>query len=199
MKKLSMRSSLLLGVLLAVCAFVPALASAASFSQVGTTHQLTSNGLAFTADTGPLGQAGSTCALSQFDSTVTSASLITINAARFDNCHGVLAANPCTATVVPTGLPWTANAPNTTNIQIHSVNIDILFEQTPGAAACPAQGAKVLLTGTLTGGSWTPATNTADLVAESGLAAHFLGTGQSSSTTVSGNIRDPAGTLRLFD
>jgi hypothetical protein len=201
MKKLSKRGSLLLGVLLAVCAFVPALASAASFSPVGTTHQLTSNGLAFTAETGPLGVAGTRCAVSQFDSTVTNASTISISAARFDRCHGNGGAVNCTATVVPTGFPWTATAPNTTNIQIHNVNIDILFETTPGNPIdCPATGAKVLLTGTLTGGSWDPVGNTLTLRAESGLTAHYLGTAFApSSTTVTGDVTDPANTLRIFD
>jgi hypothetical protein len=202
MKTLSQKSVLLFGVMLVVCAFVPSMASAASWSGGGSvTHQLTSNGLAFTAHTSPLGgAAGSSCAVSQFDSDVVSANTIEITRARFDNCMGSGLASPCTATVVGTGFPWTATATSTTNIQIHGVNVDILFENTPGSAtACPAAGAKTLLTGTLTGGSWNSANSTANLVAEPGLAAHFLGTGISSSTTVTGVISDPAGTLKMFD
>jgi hypothetical protein len=206
MKKLSMRGSLLLGVLLAVCAFVPAMASAASFSPVGTTHQLASSGLAFTIESAPIGgPTGFVCGLWTLDANVTSTSDVSISAARFDRCHGLLAYANCTLTLVPTSLPWTATAPNTTNIQIHNINIDITYETTPGNPnSCPpvtqANGAKVLLTGTLTGGSWDPVGNRLTLRAETGLAAHFLGPfGLTSGTTVTGDVTDPANTLRIFD
>jgi hypothetical protein len=108
----------------------------------------------------------------------------------------------CTATSKGTNFPWTATATSTTNIQIHGISVDILFENTPGnPTTCPALGAKALLTGTLTGGSWNPATNEAFLVNETGVTAHFLGLGFASfsETTVSGTIRDTQGTLRMFD
>jgi hypothetical protein len=42
------------------------------------------------------------------------------------------AAANCTATLTPTGFPWTATATSTTNIQIHGINIDVVVENTPG-------------------------------------------------------------------
>jgi hypothetical protein len=199
MKKLSHKSVLLFGAMLAVCAFVPSMASAASWSPLGSAHTLLGPGLAFTAHTSPLGgPAGSSCATTTFGSNVASANTIEITSASFVNCMGSGAASPCTATVVPTGLPWTATATSTTNVQIHGVQIDLVFENTPGAAACPAAGAKTLLTGTLSNGSWSPATNTVNLAPSTGLSAHFLGTGITSSTTIAGTISDQAGTLRMF-
>jgi hypothetical protein len=200
MKKLSHKSVLLFGVMLAVCAFVPSLASAASWSPVNSAHTLSAPGLSFLAHTGPLGAAGSSCASVTFGTDVASANTLTITNGTFTNCMGTGGAANCTATVVGTGFPWQATATSTTNVQIHNVNVDILFENTPGnPTACAGAGAKVLLTGTLTGGSWRSATNTAVLTNAQGLTAHYLGTGLSSSTTVNGTISDNAGTLRMFD
>jgi hypothetical protein len=205
MKKLSQRSVLLFGVMLVVCAFVPSMASAASWFQVGTTHQLFSPNLGFLAHTSPLsGPAGAACNASEFDADVVNTNTLEITDGRFVDCHGVAGTQTanCTATSVGTNFPWTATATSTTNIQIHGVRIDILFANTPGNATnCLGAGAKSLLTGTLTGGSWNAATNEAFLVNETGVTAHFLGLGvvNFSSTTVTGTIRDTAGTLRMFD
>jgi hypothetical protein len=205
MKKLSQRSLLLFGVMLVVCAFVPSMASAASWFQVGTTHQLVAPNLQFTAHTSPLGgDIGWRCNASEFDADVVSTNTLEITDGRFVDCHGLFAtvtAN-CTLTMRGTNFPWTATATSTTNIQIHGLNVDILFDNTPGnPTACPALGAKTLLTGTLTGGSWNPATNEAFLVNETGLTNHFLGLGVAnfSEVTVTGTIRDTVGTLRMFD
>jgi hypothetical protein len=200
MKSFSQRGLLLFGVLLVVCAFGPSMASAASWSPIGTTHQLFGTDVLFSAVPTPLGAAaGSTCVASEFDSDVVSANTIVITDARFKDCMGSGAAGNCTATVSSTGLPWTATATATSNVQIHGVNIDVLFENTPGNPnACAAPGAKVLLTGTLTGASWQPATNQVQLAGATGLTAHFLGFNTSSPTTVQGTIEDTAGTLRMF-
>jgi hypothetical protein len=185
---------------LAVCAFVPSMASAASWSPVGTVHTLSAPGLAFTAHTSPLGgPAGWSCAAITLGTQVTNANTLTITAASFTNCMGAGAATPCTLTIQATGLPWPMTATATTNVQIHGVNVDMRFENTPGSAgACPILGAKTLLTGTLTGGSWNPANNTVNLGSATGLTTHFLGTGISSTTTIAGTISDSAGTLRML-
>src|SRR5437868_2001255 len=132
MKKLSKRGSLLLGVLLAVCAFVPALASAASWSPVGTTHQLTSNDLAFTAHTGPLGTAGSICQTAQFDSDVTSAATLRITGGRFDNCHGIGGAAKCPATPGGDALSGAWAGASTTTLQIRIFAVAPVFERAAG-------------------------------------------------------------------
>jgi hypothetical protein len=207
MKKLSQRSVLLFGVMLVVCALVPSMASmasAASWFQVGTTHQLFSPNLAFTAHTSPLGGgAGWQCNASEFDADVVNTNTLEITDGRFVDCHGLVGtviAN-CTVTSVPTNFPWTATATSTTDIQIHGIRVDILFENTPGNAnSCSGLGAKSLWTGTLTGGSWNPASNDVLLANGRGLTMHFLGLGgpSFSETTVAGTIRDTAGTLRMF-
>ena len=196
MKSFSQRGLLLFGVMLVVSAFVvPAMASAASWSQVGTTHQLFSPNLAFTAHTGPLGDAGSSCAGSEFDADVASANTLVITSGRFSNCTGTQNASNCVATPVQTGV-WTATATDTTNIQIHNVAVDVFFEGTPGV--CLANGASVLLTGTLRGGSWNPTSNEAFFTNATGLSAHFIPNNITSSTTVTGTIRDTSNTLRMF-
>jgi hypothetical protein len=195
MKKFSQKGLLLFGVMLAVSAFVmPAMASAASWSPVGTTHQLFSSNLSFTSHGGPLGHAGSSCAGSEFDADVTSAQVLTITSGRFSNCTGTGGAANCTVTPVQTGV-WTATAIATTNIQIHNFNVDALFE----GITCQANGAKALVTGTLTSGSWIPAGNEAVFTSATDLTIHFLGVGLSSTMTVSGTLRDTTGTLRMFD
>jgi hypothetical protein len=200
MKKLSQKSVLLFGAMLAVCAFVPSLASAASWSPINSAHTLSAPGLSFLAHTGPLGAAGWSCAGVSLGTHVANANTLAVTSASFTNCMGSGGTTNCTVTEVGTGFPWQATATATSNIQIHNVVVDMLFEATPGnPSACAAAGAKILLTGTLTGGSWRSATNTAVLTNAQGLTAHYLGLGTSSTTTLNGTISDNAGTLRMLD
>ena len=204
MKKFSQRSLLLFGAVLAVCAFMgPAMASAASWSVVGTTHQLFSSDLSFRADAAPPNDVtlGSICQASEFDVDVTSISDLRITGGSFQNCRGLpgLGAN-CTVTATGTGFPWTATAPNTTNIQIHGIHVDVLFEQTPGATTCGVNGTKITLTGTLSGGRWDPSAIGADRRVTYTDAPGVIGHGTSSlQALVTGTIRDTTGTLNLFD
>ncbi|HEX5923651.1 MAG TPA: hypothetical protein VFY45_07450, partial [Baekduia sp.] len=128
MKMLSEKSVLLFGVALAVGAFAAPMAAAASWSVVGTTHQLTSNNLQFSQAIGGGLSIGASCATAQFDTDVTSASRLTITGGRFDNCIGTGIAAGCTVTSTKTRFPWTVTAPTTTTIQIHGVHIDWWFE-----------------------------------------------------------------------
>ena len=201
MKKFSRKSVLLFGVVFAVCAFVvPSMASAASWSVVGTTHQLTSNNFAFTSAV-PI-DAGWSCATTQFDADVASASTIEITGARFDNCAGTGSATGCTVTKTGTRFPWTMTAPSTTDIQIHGIHVDVRFETRPPGLVtpCALHGIDITLTGTLTGGSWDPSSTGANrrltLRNAPGLTAtSILG---SNPAVMTGDIRDPAGTLNLF-
>jgi hypothetical protein len=200
MKTLSQRGVVLFGAVLVVSAFVSSPASAASWSPLNSTHHLTATNLSVTAHTSPLnGILGWRCTSSTLEVHVASATTLTINDARFSNCMGTEAASPCTATVKATGLPWAATATSTTNIQIHNIQIDVHYEDTPGAGTiCPAWGAKASLTGTLSGGSWNPANNTINLDDELGLTLHYLASSQSSATTVDGVFNDTDGTLRML-
>jgi hypothetical protein len=182
MKKFSAKSGLLFGVMLAVCAFVvPSMASAASWSGLGT-HQLFSPNLSFQAVLN--GQnSGSSCADSRFDADVVNAAVVEITGARFLNCTGTLAAADCTATPTGANFPWTATARLTTDIQIHQVDVSVLFETKPGGApgSCAQEGLTVRVTGTLTSGSFDPSAIAADrritYTSAPGLTAHLLNTG----------------------
>jgi hypothetical protein len=188
--------------MLVVSAFVPSMASSASWSVVGSAHTLSAPGLSFLAHTGPLGAVGWSCPTVSFGSTVSNANTLTINSATFGNCMGSGGAANCTLTTASTGLPWRATATATTNVQIENVAVDMLFENTPGnPTACAGNGAKILLTGNLTGGSWRATTNTAVLTNAQGLTVHYLGfiPPSNSTTTLNGTISDSAGTLRMFD
>jgi hypothetical protein len=204
MKKLPKKSGLLLGTVLAVCAFAVPMASAASFSPVGTTVQLTSNDLQFSQPLAGGLTVGRSCAASQFDATVTSAALITISGGRFDNCRGTGIAAGCTVTSTGTRFPWSVTAPTTTGIQIHGFHVDIRYETAPGGSACSSlvHNTKWTWTGTLTGGVFDPSsTGTARRITflnTSGLVTHSpIATAAPTSTT--GNFRDPAGVFNLFD
>ncbi|HEX5922890.1 MAG TPA: hypothetical protein VFY45_03600 [Baekduia sp.] len=201
MKSLSQRSVLLFGVVLAVCAFVvPSFASAASWSVVGTTHQLFSPNLSFTAGLPPVNY-GWSCAASEFHVEVFSASRIEITGAQFQGCTG-FGSNltlGCTVTLRATGLPWTATAVATDNVQIHSIHVDVTFESKPDLSTCnvPADN-QFTLTGTLTGGSWNPTSREITLETESGLFFHPNAGGSSLPLTLYGTLRDTTGTLQVL-
>ena len=201
MKILSQRSLLLFGVMLVVGAFVPSMASAASWSVVGTTHQLFSSNLGFTAVSPALGDSGSRCNASAFDVDVTNASTLTITSGVFTKCHGTQNTVNCTLTPVGTNFPWTATASSTTNVTLNSVRLDVTFENTPGnPVACPANGARILLTGNLTSGSWNSTANTVTYTNAPGLAQHGIVPASATVPTIlTGSFRDTANTLRLFD
>ena len=203
MSKLSKKSLLLFSGVLAVCALAAPMASAASWAPIGTTHVLSSADLSFTA-TGALGQLGSSCADSEFHVDVTSAAVLTITGAAFRNCMGTFAAANCTLTMNPTGLPWRATAITTTNVQIHGVDVDVLFENTPGnPTACAVNGASVRLTGTLTSGTFDPSATGANRRVTfnhaDGLTSHSAQLGGPTQAFVTGAFRDTAGTLNVFD
>jgi hypothetical protein len=201
MKKFSQRGLLLFGVMLAVSAFVvPSMASAASWFQVGTTHQLFSPNLAFTATLPVLGQAGWQCNGTEFDADVVTANTIEFTSGRFVDCMGTQGQSNCTVTATGTGFPWTATATATTNVEAHGGRITAVFENTPGNPNACQTAATITLTGTLTGGLWNPTTNELLLTDPQthGLTEHVLGTGLNASAFVSGTFRDTTNTWRMF-
>ena len=116
---------------------------------------------------------------------------------------GTFVTTNCTSTVSPTGLPWQATAVTTTNIQIHNVDLDVLFENTPGAgSACPLLGASVRLTGTLTGGVWDPSATGANrritFNEADGLTGHSEQLGGAAPWFTTGAFRDTTATLNVF-
>jgi hypothetical protein len=205
MNMLSKKSALLCGAVLAVCAFaVPSMASAASWSPLNTTHQLTSPDLQFTANlTGTPG--GSSCADSEFDAEVFSAAVIEITGAVFRNCSGTGGATGCTATPVGNNFPWTATARTTTDIQIHRVDVSVVFDTKPGGApgSCAQEGFTIRVTGTLVGGVFDPSSVGANrritYTNATGTTAHLLTTGLNAPATVLGTIRDTTATLNVLD
>jgi hypothetical protein len=200
MKKLSRRSVLLLGAVLAVCAFaVPSSASAASWDGGGTvTHQLFSNNFGFTIESPQV--FGSSCANSEFDVDVVSAAALRITGARFLNCRGTGIGVNCTLTPTGRNFPWTATASSTTTIGIDGVHVSLVYENHPDGTACSVNGLATTLTGNLTGGSWDPSATGANRRVTfrnaPGTTMHSaLG---SNAGFVTGDFRDTAGTLNLF-
>jgi hypothetical protein len=153
MKKFSKKSVLLFMAAMAVCAFaMPSMASAASWGPINSEHTLTSTNIGFTTSA-----ITSACADSSFTADVNNiGSVLTVTSANFRRCTSTgPAIGSCTTTSNGTGFPWRATVPSTTNVQIHNVDIDILFENHPGSTACNIVGVKATLEGTLTNGHWT--------------------------------------------
>ncbi len=195
MKKISKSVVLFAGVM-AVCALaLPSMASALSWSPVGSHHVLSSTNLAF--QTEGANAIGWSCASSTFTSDVNSASDVTITATSFTNCMGILSTVNCTLTMVGRGFPWTATA--TTPVLIHRVNVTMHIENTPGnATACPIP-ITITMTGTLNAGHFLNTgheINITNPTFGTGLTGHSAGVG-SLPVTVSGTFRDQSQTLTL--
>jgi hypothetical protein len=154
MKKFSKKGVLLFVGAMALCAFaLPSMASASSWGAVGSEHTLDSPNIGFTSH---VNQVSSSCSQSQFTADVRSTAALTITSASFTGCTATgPAIGTCTATSKATNLPWTATAVSTNNIQIHSIHIDVGFENHPGSSTCAAAGVQFTITGTLTGARWT--------------------------------------------
>jgi hypothetical protein len=200
-KKFSKKSVLLFGVALMMCAIAPSMASAASWSPVGTTGTLDSNNLGFTA---PALNSGSVCTDVKFHTFVDNAQVLTIQAAQFRNCEGTIGPSAgCTVTATGTGFPWRATALTTHDIRIHDVNIDVTFETRPpaGTIPCANNGVSLRLTGTLGNGTagqttWLAASRSVEFTNTTGLFAHV---GASTvPTVVNGTVR-ATGLLNILD
>jgi hypothetical protein len=204
MKKFFEKSVLIFGAVLAVCAFaVPSMASAASWAGLST-HQLASSDLAFTANlTGT--PAGWSCADTEFDADVVSAAVVEITGTVFRNCSGGGGFTGCTVTSTGANFPWTATARTTTDIQIHRVDVSVVFDTKPGGApgSCAQEGFTIRVTGTLTSGSFDPSATAANrritYTSATGLTAHLLNTGLFAEAPVTGTFRDTTATLNVLD
>jgi hypothetical protein len=191
------KSLLVLGVVLALCAFVlPSVTSAASWTPVGTTDgRIDSGNIGFSV---AALNSGMSCPASSFSVTVDSATVATITNASFGpNCMGDVGGSlGCTVTWVGTNFPWRATGIDTTRIEIHGIEIDINFETTPSTLnECPNNGLKIRLTGTLTA-SYTPAAHTFDFNGATGLVSHFPGV-PNVATTLRGSAT-PTGLLNVL-
>ncbi len=198
LKMVSKKSMLLLGAVMALCAFVlPSVASAASWAGAGN---IDSTNLGFS--TGALG-GGSACTASSFSVTVHNATAATITGAAFRNCHGKQGTSiGCTTTATATGLPWRVTAVTTTAITIDQVDIDVSFETTPGTLnECPGQGTQLRLQGNVTG-SFTPAalvgSRRFDFDGATGLTGILAPTTHIGTVAVQGQAT-PTGTLNVLD
>jgi hypothetical protein len=203
MKKFSKKGVLLFAAAMALCAFVPSMASAASWGVVGSEHTLDA-----ASATSPLGFRNdangvtSDCQRAQFTTNVASAAAAEITSASFTGCTltGPAALiGLCTATSTATNLPWTATAVTTSNIQIHGIDIDVSLENHPGGTGCAVAGLQLRVTGTLTNARWNGnAANQHEILLDGahGLVSHSaLGNGQ--QMTLTGTIRDTQQTLTV--
>jgi hypothetical protein len=170
---------------------MPSMASAVSWDPPNTRHTLTSTNLAF--NVAAVG-AGWLCSQSTFEGDVGSAQIV-ITSAVFTGCIGTGGADRCTnVTWTATGLPWTAT-PSTTNVQIHGVNVDIVYN---GPAACQFTGQRINLTGTLSSGVFSNAAHDLNFAGGTGLIGHNAALG-SNPVTVTGTITDDQRTLVITD
>jgi hypothetical protein len=96
-----------------------------------------------------------------------------------------------------TGLPWTATAVATSNIQIHGVNIDLKYDQSP-SGTCPAffVGLNQTLTGTLSGVTHDNVGKEFILNNAEGVVSHSA-LGANQPLTFRGTIRDTQQTLTV--
>lgn len=194
------KSVLLFASALALAAFaMPSMASAASWAVVGSTHdfdQLPANPVRFLSTDGTI---GSSCAGTSMHLNVAGVAVLTVLSATFTGCMGTgLDGTPCTTT--PAGkFPWQATGLSTTNVQIHNVEVTILFENTPGSpTACPANGLFMTMTGTLASANhthWDATTHTLTFVNATGLLGHVLG--MPLPMRVDGSLTDRQHTLTL--
>ncbi len=198
LKMVSKKSMLLLAAVMALCAFVlPSVASAASWAGTGN---IDSSNLGFSS---PALSLGTACTHSSLSVTVHNAAAATITGAAFRNCHGNRGgAVGCTHTWTGTGFPWRTTAVATSNIQIHDVDVDISFEQTPGTpGGCANTGTQLRLTGTVIA-SFTPnATQTSrrfDFDGATGLSGAIFGIGPIGPLALQGQAM-PTGTLNVLD
>jgi hypothetical protein len=193
MKKLMKKSSLLFAFAVAFAAFVmPSMASAVSWGNGGTVrHTLTSQNLSFSV---LAADAGSVCSQTTIEGDVGSSQIV-VTSAVFTGCAGTGGrGDRCTATAAATGLPWTAT-PSTGNVQIHGVNVDVLFG---GGAPCLINGARVNVTGTLSNGVFSNSAHSLTFSGASGLTAHSSLFG-SQPATVGGLITDDQRSLTVID
>jgi hypothetical protein len=178
MKKFSKKGVLLFAAAMALCAFaLPSMASAASWTVVGSHHLLDSSNVGFTSTTA-LGSLVSQCTASSFTTRVNSAADATITAATFggDCTLSVNTTQICTvdSTADPASLPWTATAIASNNIQIHNIHIAVRVTQS-SVGNCPAAlvGGLLTITGTINSGtSINNATHVLTLSNAEGLTSH---------------------------
>ncbi|HEX5923846.1 MAG TPA: hypothetical protein VFY45_08440 [Baekduia sp.] len=199
MKKLPNKSTLLFGVALAVCAFAAPMASAASWSPLGSNETLFSSNLALTQSIGGGLMLGMSCASSTVATTVTSAAVLRINSVTFANCSGTGIGVGCTVTPTGTNFPWTATAVSTTNIQIHDIRVALRYETKPGGAThCDSavHNTNATWTGTLTGGSWEPSSTAPNRVLRFTSAPGTVFHGIASQPAfVTGSLRNAGGSM----
>jgi hypothetical protein len=201
MKKVFTKSVLLFAGAMAVFAFVmPSMASASSWGPIGLHTALHSADIGFTTTSPTFGRLTSSCTRSSFTANVASATNLNISTGTFGgHCTAVFSDVPgaptCTATVASQRLlSWQATATTTSNIQIHNFHMDITVENTPGSVSCSSSAvnhARVLLTGTLTGGQWSGnavGQRSVTFNNDEGLTAHAVSPGTHSVATARGTI-----------
>lgn len=151
----AMKRSLVLAVAVAALSAiaVPSMASAASWTPVGTSHAVTSNSISFITSPAPAlafsCNSGPTLGVN-----VASVAALNITSASNFSCTGLYTLSGCNVAASPAGLPWTTGPANPTNVTINSLNINLTFSPKPGFT-CIYSGLVFNLYGTLAGGVWS--------------------------------------------
>jgi len=193
MKEFPKKSALLFAAAMAFCTFaMPSMASASSWGLIGTHHRLDSTNLGFINDASGI---VANCTRSQFTAEVISGLTLQFTNGTFTGCGATGGGvGSCTTTWTGTNFPWTATASTTTNIQIHGVDVDVLFETTPGGGtSCVLDGASLRITGTLTTARWTgngTGLRGIELNGATNLVGHAPFLPPNSSITLTGTVTD---------
>ncbi len=200
MKKFSKKGVLLFAAVMALCAFaMPSMASASSWGPLANPEHTLDGNLGFISDTQGI---RSDCTRVQVTLDVVSTAVIEITGTTFSSCTASGGSiGSCTVTSTGTNFPWTATARTTSDIQIHGVDIDVFFEQTPGGSGCLAPGVPLKITGTLSSAIWTGnVTHQIDLpsgaAGATGLVSHSI-LGNNVAITPTGTLRDTQQTLTV--
>jgi hypothetical protein len=186
----TMKKSLVLAAAIAALSAiaVPSMASAANWAPVGGAAHALVGGGSINIFVLPSSGAGISCSGQTFSANVTSTAVLTITSAPNFSCTGSGGFSGCNVAAAPTGLPWTANGPTTSNVTINSVNINLTFTAAPGKT-CASSGLKTL-TGTLAGGVWNNTTHSVGYTNATGLTLTSGGFPFATSLTSSSLMQD---------
>jgi hypothetical protein len=190
MKRFALKAAIVLASLAGFAAMaMPAAASAATWGPVGTTKSLDSQNTMFTIGWLTMGWS---CTSQHFGVNVRKPASNTadVTSATWSGCSGNGGLANCAVKQTATGLPWTIQAPTTSNVTLNVANVNVTFS----GSACASNGQGLQYSGSLSGGVWNASTHTVTYTAGPGL----VGAGGFGQVTVSGSNKDPAQLLTLF-
>jgi hypothetical protein len=194
MKKFSKQRVLLCAAAMTVCALAPSMASAASWSPIGSHNTLDAPTFRWTIDS----QGTHLNCGSSFLTTKTANAMdLEISDLDLRTC---IATGPtigtCSVSSTPTGLPWTATPTSATTVDIRNIDVDQTLLHVV-SSGCTVNGLRIRWTGDIMQAAWDNATRELNLVSKLGLVLHST-LGQNLPLTTSATFRDTQQTLQIL-